>query len=52
MADLTIETLSKIIEHIPGEYEVEYYDSNNNISHSISGKVEIDVDHKKLVLKS
>ena len=52
MVMLTIEKLAKIIENVPGEYEVEYYDSFNNISHTVSGKVEIDVDAKKLVLKS
>ena len=45
-------TLKEILDHVPDEFEIEYYDTNSNISHSISDKVEIDVSEKKLVLKS
>jgi len=45
-------TLKEILDHVPDEFEIEYYDTNSNISHSISDKVEIDVSEKKLILKS
>lgn len=45
-------TLKEILNHVPDEFEVEYYDCYKNISHPISDKVEINISEKKLVLKS
>lgn len=42
-------TLKEILDHIPGEYEIEFI--NKNIPYPISDKVEIDVSNQKLILK-
>ena len=39
------ETLLKILEKIPGEYEVKFR------SEHLQGKVEVDIINKKLILK-
>ena len=50
MAILNIEVLKKILENIPEDYDVEFYNGTTNVP--ISDKVEIDVSGKRIVLKS
>lgn len=49
MAILKIEVLKKIIENIPDDYDVEFY---NGTTVPISDKVEIDVSGKRILFKS
>lgn len=49
MTALDIETLKKIIEHIPDNYVVEF--DNGKSKSSIDDKIEIDVGLEKLILK-
>ena len=49
MTVLDIETLKKIIDRIPEDYEIEFNDRNS--THKISDKIEVDVSEKKLILK-
>ena len=49
MAILDIETLKKIIEKVPEDYELEFNDRSG--THKISDKIEVDVGEKKLILK-
>ena len=50
MAILTIDVLKKIIENVPEDYDVEFYNGTTNVP--ISDKVEIDVSGKKILFKS
>lgn len=45
-------TLKKILDHVPDDFEIEYFDINNNSSYMVSDQVEINVSEKKLILKS
>ncbi len=49
MTALDIETLKKIIEHIPDNFVVEFDDGKSKSS--IDDKIEIDVGLEKLILK-
>ena len=50
MAILNIEVLKKIIENIPEDYDVEFYNGTTNVP--LSDKVEIDVSGKRILFKS
>ena len=50
MAILNIEVLKKIIENVPEDYDVEFYNGTTNVP--LSDKVEIDVSGKKILFKS
>ena len=50
MAILNIEVLKKIIENIPEDYDVEFYNGTTNIP--LSDTVEIDVSGKRILFKS
>ena len=50
MAILNIEVLKKIIENIPEDYDVEFYNGTTNVQ--LSDKVEIDVSGKRTLFKS
>lgn len=50
MAILNIEVLKKIIENVPEDYDVEFYNGTTNVP--LSDKVEIDVGGKKILFKS
>ena len=50
MAILNIEVLKKIIENIPEDYDVEFYNGTTNVP--LSDKVEIDVSGKRTLFKS
>lgn len=43
------EMLMKILERVPGDYDVEIM--NNNLVSPVSDKVEIDVEKGKIILK-
>lgn len=49
MERLKIESLKKIIENIPDDYEIEFNDRKGN--HIISDKIEIDISGKKLIFR-
>ena len=42
-------TLREILDHIPGDYEIEYFD---NISHPLQDKVEVDISCNYLLFIS
>ena len=48
MTTLTINTLKKLIEHMPEDYTVEY---KKDILSPLSDVVEIDVTNNRLILK-
>ena len=50
MAILNIEVLKKIIENVPEDFDVEFY--NGTTSVPLSDKVEIDVSGKRILFKS
>ena len=50
MTILTINTLKKIIENLPEDYEVHYKKEENNIN-PLTDVVEIDVGNQRLILK-
>ena len=50
MAILNIEVLKKIIENIPEDYDVEFYNGTTNVP--LSDTVEIDVSGKRILFKS
>lgn len=50
MAILKIQVLKKIIENIPDDYDVEFYNGTTNVP--LSDTVEIDVSGEKIMFKS
>ena len=46
MAILNIEVLKKIIENVPEDFDVEFYNGTTNVT--LSDKVEIDVSGKRM----
>ena len=50
MAILKIQVLKKIIENIPDDYDVEFYNGTTNVP--LSDTVEIDVSGDKIMFKS
>ena len=50
MAILNIEVLKKIIENVPEDFDVEFYNGTTNVP--LSDKVEIDVSGKQIIFKS
>ena len=50
MAILKIQVLKKIIENIPDDYDVEFYNVTTNVP--LSDTVEIDVSGEKIMFKS
>ena len=50
MAILNIEVLKKIIENVPEDFDVEFYNGTTNVP--LSDKVEIDVSGKRILFKS
>ena len=51
MTALTVDELQNFIGKLPGDYIVEFKDQDN-ISHMVIDKLEIDLSGKKLILKS
>ncbi len=50
MTILNIEVLKKIIENVPEDFDVEFYNGTTNVP--LSDKVEIDVSGKRILFKS
>ena len=50
MAILNIGVLKKIIENVPEDFDVEFYNGATNVP--LSDKVEIDVSCKRILFKS
>ena len=47
---MTIETLRKISDKIPGEYDV-IFETPKNTVYDVGDKIEVDLEHQRLILK-
>lgn len=47
---LTVEVMKKFLDHVPDDYEISF--EGNGIEHLVQDKILVDVENKKIVLKS
>ena len=51
MSELTTELLNEIAKNVPGDFSIEFRDSDG-VNHLVSDCFEVDVSRKMIVLKS
>lgn len=48
---ITVDVMKEVLDRIPGDFEIVFVD-NDEISHFISDKFEVDVSGQRVLLKS